>query len=170
MGAQVARHNSKILRANSDAPPKPQPSCNCQTSKKGECPLPGACNQEGVIYQATVENSKGEKETYVGLAEKFKKRYYKHKTSLETKNSDNTTTLSAHFWSEFEEGRAPKVTWKVLEKNIPSFNPVTGKCQLCIREKFYIVLKPHVATLNQRQEIFSNCRHKESRLLKKAPD
>ena len=108
--------------------------------------------------------------TDLDIDEKFKKRYYKHKTSLETKNSDNTTTLSAHFWSEFEEGRAPKVTWKVLEKNIPSFNPVTGKCQLCIREKFYIVLKPHVATLNQRQEIFSNCRHKESRLLKKAPD
>ena len=170
MGAQVARHNSKILRANSDAPQKPPPSCNCQTSKKGECPLPGACNQEGVIYQATVENSKGEKETYVGLAEKFKKRFYKHKASLETKNSDNTTTLSAHFWAEFEQGRAPKVTWKVLERNIPPFNPVTEKCQLCIREKFYIVLRPHVATLNQRQEIFSNCRHKESRLLKKAPD
>ena len=80
------------------------------------------------------------------------------------------TTLSANFWAELEAGRAPSVTWRVLESNIPSFNPVTGKCQLCIREKFYIVHRPHLATLNQRQEIFSNCRHKESRLLRKAPD
>ena len=117
-----------------------------------------------------VENSRGEKETYVGLAEKFKKRHYKHKASMEKKDPNNTTTLSAHFWAELEAGRAPIVTWTVLESNVPSFNPVTGKCQLCIREKFYIILKPHLATLNQRQEIFSNCRHKESRLLRKAPD
>ena len=151
-------------------PPKEAPSCNCQKSKKSDCPLPGACNQEGVIYQATVENSNGERETYVGLAENFKKRHYKHKASMERKNPDNTTTLSAHFWAEQEAGRTPKVTWKVLESRIPPFNPVTGKCQLCIREKFFIVMKPHLATLNQRQEIFSNCRHKEARLLKKAPD
>ena len=166
MGAQVAQHNSRILKANSEAPKRPPPSCNCQKSKKGECPLPGACNQEGVIYQATVKNSKGEKETFVGLAEKFKKRHYKHKASMEVKNPDNTTTLSAHFWAELEAGRAPRVTWRVLENNIPSFNPLTGKCQLCIRKKFHIVLMPHFATLNKRQEIFSNCRHKESRLLR----
>ena len=117
-----------------------------------------------------MENAKGEKETYVGLAENFKKRHYKHKSSMERQNPDNTTTLSAHFWAELEAGRAPRVTWRVLESRIPPFNPVTGKCQLCIREKFYIVMKPHLATLNQRQEIFSNCRHKESRLLKRAPD
>ena len=71
---------------------------------------------------------------------------------------------------KLEAGRAPKVSWRVLEKNIPPFNPVTGKCQLCIREKFYIIFKPHLASLNQRQEIFSNCRHKKSKLLIKAPD
>ena len=75
--------------------------------QKSECPLPGARNQEGVVYQATVENANGEKETYVGLAENFKKRHYKHKSSMERKNPDNTTTLSAHFWAELESGRAP---------------------------------------------------------------
>ena len=170
MGAQVAQHNSKIMRASSDAPRRPAPSCNCQKSKKNECPLPGACNQEGVIYQATIKNSKGDQETYVGLAEKFKQRHYKHRKSMEVKNPDNSTTLSTHYWTEFEAGRAPRVSWRILEKNIPPFNPVTGKCQLCIREKFYIIFKPNLATLNQRQEIFSNCRHKKSKLLVKAPD
>ena len=170
MGAHISRHNSKILRANSDSPGKPPPSCNCQKSKKVDCPLPGACNQEGVIYQATVKNDQGGLETYIGLAENFKKRHYKHKKSMKTKNPENTTTLSAHFWNEVEAGRSPKVTWKILESGIPAFNPVTGVCHLCTREKYYIVLKPHLGTLNQRQELFSTCKHKESRLIAKAPD
>ena len=170
MGAHVARHNSKILRAINGAPKRSPPSCNCQKSKKSDCPLPGACNQEGVVYQAIVENNKGDIETYIGLAENFKKRHYKHKASMETKNPENSTTLSAHYWAEKESGRSPKVKWKILEKNLPTFNPVTGKCQLCIREKFYIVLRPQLGSLNQRQEIFSNCKHKESKLITKAPD
>ena len=56
-----------------------------------------------------------------------------------------------------------------LENNIPAFNPITGKCQLCIREKFTIVLKPELATLNLRHEIFSSCRHKDGKLLSKPP-
>ena len=64
----------------------------------------------------------------------------------------------------------PKIKWKILEKNIPTFNPVTAVCKLCIREKFNIVMKPSLATLNSRQEIFAYCRHKLSKLIGKPPD
>ena len=72
---------------------------------------------------------------------------------MEVQNPDNSITLSTHFWNEMGAGMEPKVTWKILEKDILAFNPVTGKCQLCIREKFTIVLKPELATLNLRHEI-----------------
>ena len=36
-------------------------------------------------------------------------------------------------------GRSPEVSWKMLERNVPVFNPITNKCRLCLREKFYIV-------------------------------
>ena len=36
MGASIARHNSKILRASNGAPKRSPPSCNCQKSKKKE--------------------------------------------------------------------------------------------------------------------------------------
>ena len=123
MGASIARHNSKILRASNGAPKRSPPSCNCQKSKKKDCPLPGACNQEGVIYQATVNNNQGGKETYIGLAEKFKKRVYKHNASMETKNPKTTTTLSAHYWTELEAGREPEVSWKILEKKHTIIQP-----------------------------------------------
>ena len=109
-------------------------------------------------------------ETYIGLAESFKKRFYKHKTSLEINSPNNSTTLSTYFWKEKEAGNNPKVKWNILEKNISTFNPTTEKCQLSTREKIYIVLKPHLCTLNSRLELFSHCKHIESKLMKMAPD
>ena len=72
----IAKHNSKILRS-ANPQPKPKASCNCQS--KPDCPVPGECNQDGAIYQATVASTGGRIETYVGLAKNFKKRYPKHK-------------------------------------------------------------------------------------------
>ena len=170
MGAQVAKHNAKILRNSNNVTTRAPPSCNCQKSKVGDCPLPGACNQDGVIYKATVTSSGGGQEHYVGLAKNFKKRYAKHKRSMKYKLPEESTTLSTHFWTEKDLGGEPRVSWKILESNIPDFNPVTRTCKLCLREKFNIVLNPHLATLNSRHEMFSHCRHMGSKLIGKPPD
>ena len=45
---------------------------------------------------------------------------------METENPENSTTLSTYFWKETDEGRKPKITWKIIEKNIPTYNPVRG--------------------------------------------
>ena len=153
---------------NRKAKPKkhPPPKCNCQKSKKSDCPVPGACDQRGVIYQATVTSDGGRNtQNYIGLAKNFKSRYSKHKTSLEKPSSQNSTTLSTHFHKEKAAGRNPVVSWRFIKTNIPSFNPVTGTCKLCISEKFHILFKPDFATLNSRSEIFTSCRHKKSELL-----
>ena len=164
MGAKIARHNAKILKNSMNSNHNNPPSCNCRN--KEDCPIPWACNQVGVIYQATINNNKGESETYIGLASKFKSRHYKHKSSMETYNPENSTTLSTHFWKELDAGRQPSISWKIIEKNIPSYNPVTSKCQLCIREKFHITFNPNAASLNSRNELFSHCRHLRSKLLR----
>ena len=145
MGAQVAKHNSKLLRNSEMGQAKPPIKCNCQTSKKKDCPLPGACNQEGVVYQAKVTNNKGETEKYIGIAKKFKHRYSKLKKSMKVKLKTNSTTLSTHFWKEKDEGKEPKIEWKILERNIPSFNPVNNTCKLCLREKFRVACHPNEA-------------------------
>ena len=77
---------------------------------------------------------------------------------METYNPENSTTLSTYFWKELEAGRQPCISWKIIENNIPSYNPVTSKCQLCIREKFHIAFNSNSATLNSRQELFLHCR------------
>ena len=52
------------------------------------------------------------------------------------------------------------------QKNI--LEKITGKCQLCTRENFNIVSE--LASLNIRHEVSSGCRHKDGKLLVKAPD
>ena len=50
------------------------------------CLAPGKCNQDGVVYQATITSDGGRSENYVGLAKNFKKRWGKHKSTLKYKN------------------------------------------------------------------------------------
>ena len=90
MGRKVANHNNPSTQA--------QASCNCQKSVRHECPVPGACNQNGVIYKAIVESNDGNIESYVGLAKIFKKRFSTHKRTLRDKNIEGQTSLSNHYW------------------------------------------------------------------------
>ena len=76
MGAQVAKQNAKNMQNTDNERAKPPPKCNCQRNLKPSCPIPGACNQKGVIYQATVASDGGGGESYIGLAANFKKRFY----------------------------------------------------------------------------------------------
>ena len=126
---------------------KPPPSCNCQKSKKCECPIPGKRNQTGVIYQATIISDNGKNtQTYVGLAKKFKTRYSKHKGSIETPSPQNSTALSTHFLKEQEAGNNPTISLKSLKTNIPTYNPVTGVCKFCICETLETRFSQHVDT------------------------
>ena len=88
---------------------------------------------------------------------------------LSVKEENGNTTLSSHFWSEKEAGRRPVVTWSILDSGLDTYNPTTKKCNLCIREKFFILFEPEKATLNARQELFGSCRHKAQKLLLKKP-
>ena len=76
------------------------------------------------------------------------------------------TVLSSHIWECKGRGSTCTVDWKVLDRG-QLFNPVTKTCKLCVRERFYIIRKPHLATLNQRQEIGAHCPHVVMSLISK---
>ena len=39
------------------------------------------------------------------------------------------------------------IGWKIVSSATP-FNHVTNECKLCVREKYFIIFKPEMATLN----------------------
>ena len=90
-----------------------------------------------------------------------------HRKDLNNANYKGSTTLSKYVWKLKEERKAFQIKWKIIDR-APPYNPMTRKCNLCIKEKFYIIYRPNMATLNKRNELFNSCRHRHSTLLAKA--
>ena len=71
-----------------------------------------------------------------------------------------------HVW-DLKDANIPFNTkWSILAK-ASSFNPITGKCRLCLKEVYYILFKPETASLNSRIEAFGYCQHKKQWALEK---
>ena len=124
LGMRIKKHNQKLLRESEKedlSMSVKKKSCNCQKSKKVECPAPGECNTDEVIYRAMVSSNDGKKESYVGLAGNFKTRFRCHKSSLANYKETGNTTLSSHYWKEKEEGKSPVVTWSILERGLTDY-------------------------------------------------
>ena len=158
----ISGKNSKILTQKEEE----TRTCSCPKNKKNECPLDQKCLTDNLVYQAIVTLPNQETKTYVGqTSTDFKSRLSTHKHSFKNPN-DNQTRLSKYVLEVKSQGIEPNVSWKIIDRG-KSFSPVTGVCQLCVKEAFYILFKPELAQLNLRSEIFSPCLHKKSALLVK---
>ena len=159
----IAGHNKKIL-TNYQKDKNQDKTCNCRSTNP--CPLERECLKQNVIYQATVTESETKQvEKYIGLTEcSFKTRYNLHKSSFKIKNKSKATTLSEHIWSLKEKNSEHKINWKIVSRANP-YSTATKTCNLCLEEKYYIIMKPEMATLNKRNELSSCCRHRKKHLL-----
>ena len=78
----------------------------------------------------------------------------------------HSTTLSTYIWKLKDSKTKYKISWRIMDR-APCFNPITRTCRLCLKEKYYIMFKPDGATLNDRNEFYSTCRHRLKQLLAK---
>ena len=154
----ISSRNKKLL----STPQAEERMCSCP--RNNPCPLDGKCLAKNVIYEAEVTQEDQTKNHYTGLCSTtFKARFGIHKQSFKNENL-NQTSLSKFIWELKKQNVRYNVTWKILDRGQP-FSPISGKCTLCIKEKFHILFRPTSADLNSRDEAFSNCRHKISKLL-----
>ena len=161
----ISNHN----KAQINKPPKQSDqadnSCNCRN--KNACPLEGNCNTRNIIYQAEVTTPQTT-ETYIGLCDTtFKERYRNHTCSFRNERYKNVTELSKHIWSLKERQINYQIKWKKV-KQARSYSNVNKKCNLCLWEKYFIICKPEMSTLNRRNEMTSTCRHSKKFLLSTA--
>ena len=47
---------------------------------------------------------------------------------------------------------------RLLKQSI-AYKPPSKRCNLCLWEKYFIICKPHLPTLNHRHQLVSSCRH-----------
>ena len=162
-------HNKKVLAEHTPKEEVKHCSCSKAIQKAGTCPLQDYCFDNNIVYQAKVVETKtdGEEkvETYVGsTGTSFKTRRGNHTKSFDHERYKHETVLSAHIWAIKSRGSTYDVTWKILDRGT-QYNPATKTCLLCTKEKFFIIRKPNLATLNSRQEIGSHCLHIAGNLL-----
>lgn len=157
-------HNKNILK-KADQPQQTQvpKSCNCRD--KANCPLKGECLVKEIVYQAKVATSDNI-ETYVGLtATEFKTRWRNHQQSFTNEKKKNDTELSKYLWQLKEKKKEFTITWKIIDK-ARAYTNISKRCNLCIAEKFFIICRPEMATLNKRNELLSTCRHRRKYILR----
>ena len=159
--AVIEKHNRKILSETNEN--ENIRTCNCRNRQ--DCPLNGKCLQSNIIYQAIVSSEDGKTETYIGLTEnQFKTRYNNHKSSFNNQSKRCSTELSNYIWKLKDQRIEYNIVWKVITK-ARAYNSSNNRCKLCTAEKYYIIFQPEKASLNDRRQIITTCRHSSKYLL-----
>ena len=140
--------------------------CNCR--KNTICQMEGKCMNKNIIYQALVTQKGSEKvDTYIGLTSTtFKARLANHQQAFKNKNLQTSCKLAQFIWSLKEKNIDYSIKWKLIARGAP-YSITSNTCKLCTLEKYYILYKPTMATINKRSELVNNCRHKSKQLLDK---
>ena len=159
----ISNHNKTILNKDNNTECKTN-NCNCRI--KEACPVNQKCQTSSLIYQATVTRHHNNKEeSYIGLTDNtFKTRYNGHTSSFRNEQYRNATTLSNYIWTLKDRNINYSLKWKIIDRG-RAYQPSGKNCGLCDLEKFYIISRPELASLNQRNELATSCRHRKKHLL-----
>ena len=125
------------------------------------------CLSNNIVYQATIQSNNPEynEKVYFGLSEtSFKVRYANHLKSFNAIRYRNDTELSKEVWKLKEKNFIPFVRWKIVKQCKP-YNPASRVCNLCLNEKYQILMYKRENLLNTRSEMISKCRHKNKFLI-----
>ena len=127
--------------------------------------MDGKCLTCSLVYQATVTSANDDCNTYAGITERtFKTRYTNHKTTFKYDSKRSIIELSKYIWSLKDKHINFKASWKTLRR-APAYNNNTNKCNLCLWEKYYILYRPDLSSLNKRNKLLNTCRHSSKFLL-----
>ena len=159
----IPNHNKTILTKESNTENTTN-NCNCHV--KETCLVDKKCQTSSLIYQATVTRHDNNKdETYIGLTDNtFKTRYNGHTNSFRNEIYRNATALSNYIWMLKDKKIRYSLKWKTMDRG-RAYKPSGKNCSLCDLEKFYKIFKPELASLNQRNELATSCRHRRKYLL-----
>ena len=131
------------------------------------CPLNGNCLQPSVIYQAIIKRKDNNtSEMYIGLTENdFKTRYRNHTASFRHAKHRNSTELSKHIWTLKDSNIDYLISWCIILSS-SSYNSSSKRCNLCLKEKFLVICRPELSSLNKCNQLVSSCRHRNKALLR----
>ena len=86
--------------------------------------------------------------------------------SFNNEGHSTDTTLSKYVWEVKRKLKImPSLKWYII-KSVPAYSNISKKCQLCLQEKFEILIYPNPnELLNKTSELISKCCHVNTFLL-----
>ena len=155
----VDSHSKLILKSSqctdhTNTTSKVTKDCNCR--QMNACPQNGHCLQTSVMFQAAVTRKGNQKtETYIGLREsEFKIRYRNHLATFRHNKDRNSTELSKYIWALKDKNIEDSISWCISSSHQP-YNSSSKQCNLCLKEKFFIIYRPDLSTLNRYNQLIS---------------
>ena len=129
-------------------------NCNCRANET--CPMDGKCLFDNIVYQAKVQHINAQQEqieeSYVGLtSDAFKVRYRINVKSFKNEKYSNETCLSTYILKLKKEGTQYTMRWKILDR-ANTFCTSTKQCNLCLKEKFYLITKGDMCKINTNSD------------------
>ena len=92
-------------------------------------------------------------EMYIGpTVHDFKARYRYHTASFRHAIHRNSTELRKHIWTLKDNNIGHFISWRILSSSSP-FNSASRRCNLRLHEKFQIICRPELPSLNERNEL-----------------
>ena len=156
MGVRIAGQNKQKI--NSDVETENIGKCTC---KKIICPVNGECKTKNTIYEAVITDSKNNQFKYIGKSEtEFIKRVRNHRKDIKNKKYRKNCELSKKAWELKDGGINYNIEWKI-RKTSKSYQPGNKFCYLCLEEINQIIFyNESIPLLNNRNKLYSKCRHK----------
>jgi hypothetical protein len=100
-----------------------------------------AATAEGGLPCALSKGSVSQTAWYIeplSLGNTFKERYNGHRSDIRHQKNRHNTTLADLIWNLNDGGKDYELEWNLVER-APSFNPITQKCRVCLKEKTNIL-------------------------------
>ena len=156
MGVRIAGNNKNKLKDKIEVQIDP---CTCS---KEVCPVNGICNTKDTIYECIVTSAQNETFKYIGKSStKFIERYRNHKKAIKNIEYIKDSELSKKTWELKEKNVAFTLKWNI-RKVSKSYKPGSRFCNLCLEEVYQILFyNENEILLNERNELYKKCRHKE---------
>ena len=87
-----------------------------------------------------------------------------HTSGFKHHSQKDATTLTQYIWKLKEMNIAYSLKWKIVAQSRPYSN-ISKICNLCLTEKYFIIFRHYMASLNIRNGLASSCRHNKKSLL-----
>ena len=89
-----------------------------------------------------------------------------HIASFRHAKHRNSTKLSKHIWILKDSNIDHSISWCIISSR-SSYNSSNKRCtgNLCLQEKFLIIYRPNLSSLNKCNKLVSSCCHRNKALL-----